>query len=88
VNGEGCIRISTHLLPAQVEIIIQDNGRGMALEEADTIFDPSFKVTDNRVSSGNWSLFNTRQIVYEHGGDIRINTAKGKGAAFHVTLPV
>jgi signal transduction histidine kinase len=88
VNGEGRIRISTRRLPAEVEVIIQDNGRGMTAEEADTIFDPSFKVTENRVSSGNWSLFNSRQIVYEHGGEIRIDTAEGKGAAFHVTLPV
>jgi signal transduction histidine kinase len=88
VNGEGRIRITTRRLPSDVEITIQDNGRGMTPEEVDDIFDPVFKVAENRVSSGNWSLFNTRQIVYEHGGDIRIDTAKGGGAAFHVTLPV
>jgi signal transduction histidine kinase len=88
VNGEGRICISTRRLPAEVEVTIQDNGHGMTAQEADGIFDPSFKVTENRVSSGNWSLFNTRQIVYEHGGDIRIDTEVGRGAAFHVTLPV
>ena len=63
----------------EVEVTIRDNGRGMSAEQADTIFDPSFKVADGRVSSGNWSLFNSRQIVYEHGGDIRIETSPGAG---------
>jgi sensor histidine kinase regulating citrate/malate metabolism len=40
------------------------------------------------VSSGNWSLFNARQIVYEHGGAITVQTAEGAGASMHVVLPV
>ena len=71
-----------------VEVTIRDNGRGMSPEEADTIFDPAFKVAEGRVSSGNWSLFNSRQIVYEHGGGIRLETAPGRGTAMHVTLPI
>ena len=67
---------------------IRDNGRGMSTAEAETAFDPSFKVAAGRVASGNWSLFNSRQIVYEHGGGIRMETAPGQGTAMHVTLPV
>jgi len=88
VNGNGRIGIETHTFGSELEVTIRDNGRGMSAEEADTIFDPGFKVADGRVASANWSLFNSRQIVYEHGGDIRLETAEGQGTAIHVTLPV
>jgi signal transduction histidine kinase len=87
VNGDGRIAIETRGGAGEIEITIRDNGRGMSSEEADTIFDPAFKVAEGRVSSGNWSLFNSRQIVYEHGGGIRLETAPGQGTAMHVTLP-
>jgi signal transduction histidine kinase len=88
VNGNGRIDIETRGREGEVEITIRDNGRGMTSEQADNAFEPSFKVAEGRVSSGNWSLFNARQIVYEHGGDIRIETATGQGTALHITLPV
>ncbi len=88
VNGDGRIGIQTRGGVGEVEVTIRDNGRGMSPDEAETIFDPSFKVAEGRVSSGNWSLFNSRQIVYEHGGEIRLETAPGAGTAMHITLPV
>jgi signal transduction histidine kinase len=88
VNGDGRISISTRRHESDVEVTVRDNGRGMPPEEADTVFDPIFKVDGRRVASGNWSLFNTRQMVYEHGGDIRLETAEGHGTAIHVTLPI
>jgi signal transduction histidine kinase len=88
VNGDGRISIQTRGRGDEVEVTIRDNGKGMSAEEADTIFDPTFKVAEGRVSSSNWSLFNSRQIVYEHGGEIRLETEPGRGTAVHVTLPV
>jgi signal transduction histidine kinase len=88
VNGDGRIGIATRKHDDTVEVTVSDNGRGMKPDQADTIFDPAFKVDGQRVSSGNWSLFNARQIVYEHGGEIRIETAEGKGTSVTVMLPV
>lgn len=88
VNGDGHISISTRRRDAALEVTVRDNGRGMPPGEADTIFDPSFKVDGSRVASANWSLFNTRQMVYEHGGDIRVETAEGEGTAIHIILPI
>jgi len=87
VNGDGHILISTRPMESAVEIRIQDNGRGMGSEELENIFDPSFRVTAGRVSSGNWSLFSSRQVIFEHGGDITIDSAPGKGTTVSVTLP-
>lgn len=88
VNGDGRIGISTRLRETEVEVTIRDNGKGMSAEQAETIFEPQFKVQGQRVSTGNWSLFNARQIVYEHGGTISLDTRPGEGTAVHVILPV
>jgi signal transduction histidine kinase len=53
-----------------------------------TIFDPGFRVAEGRVATGNWSMFSSRQIVREHGGEIRIASAEGQGTRVTVTLPV
>jgi len=86
-NGSGRVQISTRRANSRIEVRIQDNGRGMTPEELDDIFDPSFKIDGERVRSGNWSLFNSRQIVFEHGGDIQIASAAGHGTTVTVTLP-
>ena len=85
--SKGRILVSTRLNGGGVEVAIEDNGRGMSDEQIENIFDPGFKTTGSRIASGNWSLFNSRQIVFEHGGDIRISSSEGKGTTVWVTLP-
>ena len=87
VNGEGRISIQTRQGDSGVEVTIRDNGKGMTPDEADRVFDPILRVSEGRVSSANWSLFNARQIVYEHGGDIRLETSPGQGTTVSVSLP-
>ena len=86
-NGDGRVRIFTLDQGSQVEIRISDTGRGMPAEELATIFDPGFKITGARVRTGNWSLFSSRQIVREHGGDIHIQSVEGQGTTVSVMLP-
>ncbi len=87
VNGDGRIVISTESKETQVEVRIEDTGRGMEPEILDTIFDPGFRVSSGRMSAGNWSLFSSRQIVFEHGGNIQITSEAGAGTTVTVTLP-
>ena len=86
-NGNGRIQISTHEVDSHVEVRIRDNGRGLRSDELATIFDPGFKVAGGRVSTGNWSLFSSRQIVREHGGDIHIESREGQGTTVSIRLP-
>jgi signal transduction histidine kinase len=88
VNGQGRIRVSTEPLDGMVRVRVQDNGRGMEESELETIFDPGFKVSAGRVSTGNWGLFSSRQIVFEHGGEIQISSVPGKGTTVDVLLPI
>jgi signal transduction histidine kinase len=88
LDGTGLVCISTRARDSQVEIEIRDNGRGVDPAELPTIFDPGFKVTGTRVRAGHWGLFSSRQIVREHGGDIRITSKPGDGTSVLVTLPL
>lgn len=87
VDANGHIAISAERRNEKVEIAIRDNGRGISSKTLAHIFDPGFQVSDGRVSTGNWSLFRSRQIIQEHGGEIRIRSAEGEGTTVSVTLP-
>jgi signal transduction histidine kinase len=86
-NGNGRVWILTLEKDSQVEVQIRDNGRGLRPSELSTIFDPGFKIAGGRVSTGNWSLFSSRQIIREHSGEIYIESVEGKGTTVRVTLP-
>jgi signal transduction histidine kinase len=87
VDGDGRISVSTLADEWRLEVKIEDNGRGIPAERLARIFDPAFMVADGRVSTGNWSLFTSRQFIKEHGGDIRIQSLDGKGTTVSLTLP-
>jgi signal transduction histidine kinase len=87
-NGTGRVVIRSRRKDTQVEVVIRDNGRGLDPAELTAIFDPGFKVTRGRVSTGNWSMFSSRQIVLEHGGEIHIESRPGEGTAVSVVLPL
>ncbi len=88
VNGDGRLRIASHTVKDEVHVEIADNGHGMSPETLAHIFDPNFRVADGRVGTGNWSMFSSRQVVREHGGDIVIDSRPGDGTRIHLTFPV
>jgi signal transduction histidine kinase len=87
LNGNGRILVQSRQNVNEIEINIEDNGRGISSEERENIFDPGFRISEGRIATGNWSMFNSRQIVREHGGDIRIASTEGHGTRVTVTLP-
>ena len=52
-NGNGRVVVSSRQKDQKVEVAFSDNGRGLTAHQIDTIFDPEFKVTHGRVSTGN-----------------------------------
>jgi signal transduction histidine kinase len=87
LGGCGQLSLCTERSGDRVEVLLQDNGRGMSAEELAQVFDPAFKIRGGRVSTGNWTLFSSRQIVREHGGEIEIYSLPGKGTTVRVFLP-
>ena len=87
IDGDGRIRISSTVRDARVEVRIEDDGRGISSERLAHIFDPVFNVADSRVSTGNWSLFTSRQFIKNHGGELRIKSLAGEGTTVTIYLP-
>jgi signal transduction histidine kinase len=87
MNGCGSIRVATCRTDSKIEIRIQDCGRGISAEDLAHIFEPGFKVAGGRMSTGNWSLFSSRQIVHGHGGEMYMTSVEGKGSTVVIALP-
>jgi two-component system NtrC family sensor kinase len=79
--GEGCERKGE-----MVEILVADNGPGIAPEILPRIFDPFFTTKDVGHGMG-LGLFVVYEIVDEHGGCIAVQSTPGKGATFCIRLP-
>jgi hypothetical protein len=88
VGSGGAIVVNTRQRDRQIEVEIRDAGRGMATQELRTIFDPGFRVSDDQVVRGHWSMYAVRQIVGAHGGEIRITSKRNRGTTVTVTLPL
>ncbi|MEW5979419.1 MAG: GAF domain-containing protein [Acidobacteriota bacterium] len=86
-NESRCVFLASRQVGTEIQITIRDDGKGMDSEEAAKLFEPAFKVKAGRVTASNWSLFSSRQIIQEHGGQIEIQSAVGKGTIVRVMLP-
>jgi signal transduction histidine kinase len=86
-NGNGHVSVASRENGDYVIVEISDNGHGLAPDELQDIFDPGFRVRGSRVASGNWSMFTSRQIIREHGGDITLSSVPGRGTCVQVSLP-
>jgi signal transduction histidine kinase len=68
-------------------IVVRDNGRGIAQENHEQIFDAfrSLSRGDGKRSSG-MGLAIVKKIALAHRGRVWVDSEPGCGAAFHVSL--
>jgi len=69
-----------------IQIIVADSGEGIPEENLARIFDPFFTTKQGRGGTG-LGLANSRNIIEEHGGTIRVQSIVGQGTAFTIELP-
>lgn len=67
-----------------VKISVADKGHGIAPDTLDKIFDPFF--TTKKQGSG-LGLSSSYTIIKNHGGQITVESEKGKGTVFYIYLP-
>jgi PAS domain S-box-containing protein len=68
---------------------IRDYGQGIELEKQKLIFERFERVTSSRNISGlGLGLFIVKQIVEGHLGTVKVNSARGQGSTFVVSLPL
>ena len=82
------IEIALAATDHRVTIAVRDHGIGIAPDDHERIF----KRFERAVSSQNYGglglgLWIVREIVTEHGGEIRLDSAPGRGTVMEIELP-
>jgi len=67
-----------------MKITVADNGQGMTDEVKEKVFQAHFTT---KATGHGLGLANSRKIIVNHGGDIRVDSVAGKGTTFSIFLP-
>ncbi len=73
-----------------IEISVKDQGTGIRGEDQERVFDRYFRSSDsnNGAEPGiGLGLYICKEIVDQHGGEIRVESSEGEGSTFYVRLP-
>jgi PAS domain S-box-containing protein len=68
-----------------VHFWVRDNGVGMSSEVLQHIFEPLYTTKRNGTGLG---LAVTHQVVKRHGGELFVESRVGRGATFHLFMPI
>ena len=84
--AQGRVALSTRAAGDHVEIVVADNGPGVAAKHKDKIFEPFFttKTVGEGTGLGLWISFS---IVKEYGGALTVESGPEGGARFVIRLP-
>jgi two-component system sensor histidine kinase BaeS len=86
----GTITLTARETGDSVQVSVVDSGEGIAPEEQQQIFERFYRGDPARSRDGGGAglgLTIARGLVEAHGGRIWVDSAPGRGAAFHFTLP-
>lgn len=87
----GRVAVEAKAKSGHAEIVVRDNGIGIAEDELAYVFERFHRSKDpaarERKGSG-LGLSIVQSIVHAHGGKIWVESELGKGTAFHFTLPL
>jgi len=87
----GSISVLLTLADKQVTLRVKDNGIGISSEDVPKIFSEFFRTKEAKVLDPDGSglgLPFVKKIVESLGGTIRVESEKGQGTEFMVTLPI
>lgn len=89
-HGGDEVQASLRKEAGQVVIQVCDNGKGIAPEERERIFEPFYRPAGSREKEGSYGLGLSlvRQIAQRHGGSVRCVAGQTGGACFEVRLPL
>lgn len=70
----------------QVRLEVEDDGRGIAAEDQERIFDQGYQAAGSLPGAG-IGLFSVKRAAENHGGQVSVRSSPGAGSLFAVTLP-
>ena len=80
--------VSLQVSNSAISITIKDRGKGIESAELGKIFQPFYRIEENRKESGfGLGLSLANRIIKIHKGTIEVVSRPGKGTAFHIQLP-
>jgi len=85
------VRIGCRAVQDQLEIAVEDWGVGIDRSDQKKIFDKFYRVDMPQtaaVAGSGLGLSLVKYIVEAHGGQVRVDSAPGKGSTFFVRLPL
>jgi signal transduction histidine kinase len=83
----GTIDVEVRQGDGRVEILVRDNGPGIPDEHRARVFDRFFRVPGSSGTGAGLGLALVKEVVDWHGGCIRIESERGVGSTFEVSLP-
>ncbi len=87
--GSPDILVEGRVEAANILISITDNGLGIDAEDLPRLFERFFRAgTSTGIAGTGIGLNLARLLVREHGGNITLQSEKGKGSCFTVKLPI
>lgn len=90
-SDAGSVTVICQRTPNALQLIVQDTGIGIAPEDMQKLFVPfsQLEASANRRSGGTGlGLTVTRYLIEQHGGEIHVESALGKGSRFIVSFPL
>lgn len=82
----GSIMLSAHRQEERILIAVADSGEGIPYAQQALVFQPFVQIGKGRGGAG-LGLAICREIVQQHGGEIRVSSLPRRGATFTISLP-
>jgi signal transduction histidine kinase len=80
----GTLTLAGRRMPTHVQLQVRDTGSGIPAEQFSIIFEPLYTTKPGGTGLG---LYIVQEIVTAHGGQVTVESMKGMGTTFTLTLP-
>ncbi|MFN2542878.1 MAG: ATP-binding protein [Chthoniobacterales bacterium] len=84
---KGSIRVTCTRKDFYVDLRVEDNGPGIPPAQINKIFDPYFTTKQAKSGTG-LGLYISKNVVEDHNGSIKVESAPGAGSTFTIRLPL
>lgn len=81
------IYVSARRVRDEVAVAVRDNGRGIARDFHEQVFEPFQRLEVRETAGSGIGLTTCRRVVERHGGRIWVESEPGSGSTFIFTLP-
>lgn len=86
-TSEGSVRAKYEYHHGELNIVLEDTGKGVRKEVMPHVFDRFVKDDQNKISGTGLDMSIVKELVEQMGGQIEIQSEQGKGTTCYVMIP-